>query len=99
MAARLVDEVEHYRQHIREQGSMLSEPLFTSSGKVVGQRQVPKPAGRMLRDAERQLERWPMLLAIPTSAQAAHGLAQVKAHDKFDATLSRWQSRPDRGPG
>jgi len=58
MAARDVDECDRYRHHIREHGAMLSEPLLTSSGRVVGSKQVPKPAVRMLREAEKQLERW-----------------------------------------
>jgi hypothetical protein len=73
---------------IAEHGPILDEPTVSASGKVVGHRQVPNPAVRMLRDAERRLERWLMLLAIPPSARAAHGLAQVKAVDKLESILS-----------
>jgi hypothetical protein len=89
MAARTVDEIARYRQHIAEHGYILTEPLFTAAGKITGERQVPNPAVRMLRDAEYQLERWLMILAIPPGARAGHGLAQVQAADKLVSLLER----------
>jgi len=58
MAAATFDECERYRSHMMAHGDILTEPMFSASGKVVGSKQVPKPAVRMLREAEKQLERW-----------------------------------------
>ena len=89
MAARDVDECDRYRHHIREHGAMLSEPLLTSSGRVVGSKQVPKPAVRMLREAEKQLERWVDSLCIPPAAGARLQLAQVATVTALDSLIER----------
>jgi P27 family predicted phage terminase small subunit len=97
MACRDVDEIERYRQHIGEHGWMLAEPLFTAAGKVVGQRQYPNPAVRMLRDCENQLERWLMLLGIPPVARARLRVAEVATVTVLDSLIER-RRRCDQGP-
>jgi hypothetical protein len=89
-----LDDIVRLRESIAEHGSVLEEPIVTASGKVVGTKKVANPAVRMLRDTERQLERWLMALSIPPGARAALGWAQVKTESKLEALMAQRRRGP-----
>lgn len=92
LAARTFDEIGRYRKALAA-GPLLREPIVSASGKVVGERFVPNPAEVMLRRAERQLERWLIVLAIPPTARATLGLIEVRAQSGLEELL-RQRNQP-----
>jgi hypothetical protein len=94
LAARTLDDIVRLREHIAAHGAVVEEPIATPAGKVMGTRMVANPAVKMLRDAERQLERWLMALAIPPGARAALGWAQVKTESKLEALMAQRRHGP-----
>lgn len=77
-ACRLADEAAQLRALTKKHGMLLEEPIATPSGVVVGQRLVPNPAAKMLRDVEKQLDRELSALGFDPTARARLGLAEVK---------------------
>jgi hypothetical protein len=94
LAARTLDDIVSLREHLAEHGAVLEESIATPAGKLVRTRTVANPAMRMLRDAERQLERWLMVLSIPPGARAALGWAQVKTESKLEALMAQRRRGP-----
>lgn len=76
---RLCDEIAMYREHVMRLGPILEEPIMSASGKIAdGARFVPNPAVKMLRDAEKQLDRELSALAFDPSSRSKLGLVEVK---------------------
>jgi P27 family predicted phage terminase small subunit len=93
LAARTFDELAKYRRLVEKHGVLLQEPIVTPTGAVVGERWVPNPVVKMMRDAEKTLERWLVELGLTPSARARLGLVQVKAESKLDALIASRQAR------
>lgn len=75
---RLHSEIHRLVEMIDKLGTLLSEPITTPTGIVVGERIVPNPAVKMLRDVEKQLDRELSALGFDPTARARLGLAEVK---------------------
>jgi hypothetical protein len=88
-----LDDIVRLREHIEQHGSVVPEPIATAAGRIVGERMVPNPAVRMLRDAERQHERWLAALAIPPGHRAGLGVMQVKAESKLEQLITSREQR------
>jgi hypothetical protein len=99
LACRTLDDIVNLRTVIAKHGSVLEEPISTPSGKIVGTRMAANPAVKMLRDAERQYERWLIALSIPPGARASLGWVQVKAEGKLDALMATRLDRQGRPSG
>jgi hypothetical protein len=89
-----LDDIVRLREYIAAHGAVVEEPIVTPAGKVMGTRMVANPAVKMLRDAERQLERWLMALSIPPGARAGLGWAQVKTESKLEALMATRRHGP-----
>jgi hypothetical protein len=94
LAARTLDDIVRLREHIAAHGAVVEEPIVTPAATMVGTRMVANPAVKMLRDAERQLERWLMVLSIPPGARAGLGRAQVKTESKLEALMAQRRRGP-----
>ena len=81
---RLYDEIGLYRREIAKNGPLLKEPISTPSGHVIGERLVPNPAVKLLRDAEKAWTANLVLLGLPPTERARLGLTQVKAQSKLE---------------
>lgn len=92
LAARAFDEVTTYRKQAMREHT-IKEPLFSPSGKLMGERIVPSPVVKLLRDAEKQLQQWLMILAIPPVSRARLGLVQVKTQSKLEELLAKQRSQ------
>lgn len=75
---RLVDDLASYREYVFKLGPLLEEPIVTPTGLEVGTRFVPNPAVKMLRDAEKQLDRELSALGFDPASRSKLGLAEVK---------------------
>ena len=93
--ARLADEVVEYRALVVEEGVLLVEPIVTPKGDVVGERKVPNPVVRMIRDAEKQALAVRMALGLTPTARARLGLAVLQA--KTEETKLQKMMREARG--
>ena len=82
LAARLHDEIESYRTNLAI-AALLKESIVTPTGEVVGQHLRANPQDGMLGRAERQLERWLVVLAIPPTARAGLGLVRIEQAGKL----------------
>jgi hypothetical protein len=87
--AHLMDECERMRAEIEKDGRLLEEPIVTPTGHVVGIRRVPNPTVKMLREAERQLERYLMQLGFAPIARARLGLVEVRRQSKLEELLAK----------
>lgn len=81
---RIVDEIVELREAITKLGRLLTEPIVTPNGTVVGERVVPNPAVRMLRDAEKQLDKELSQLGFDPTSRSRLGLAEVKKQSILD---------------
>jgi P27 family predicted phage terminase small subunit len=81
---RLADEIHDLGEIVQKLGAVLAEPLVTPAGHVVGERIVPNPAVKMLRDAEKQLDRELSALGFDPSSRARLGLAEVKTRNLLE---------------
>lgn len=88
--ARLLDEIEEYHRLVAALGAVLEEPIVTPSGKVVADsaRFVPNPAVKMLRDAQKQLDRELSSLGFDPTSRSRLGLAEVKRESILQKLLS-----------
>lgn len=74
----LKDDAASYREYVVRLGPVLEEALATPAGIVVGSRFVANPAVKMLRDAEKQLDRELSALGFDPASRSKLGLAEVK---------------------
>ena len=74
----LLGDIHELREQVRTLGWLLSEPITTPLGVVVGERIQPNPAVKMLRDAEKQLDRELSALGFDPTSRSRLGLAEVK---------------------
>lgn len=63
---------------IDQHGPLIAEPITNALGETVGTRYVANPAVRMLRDAEKQLNRELNALGFDPTSRSRLGLAEVK---------------------
>lgn len=94
---RLVDEIAELEATITKLGWLLSEPIVTPAGAVVGEKVVPNPAVRMLRDAEKQLDRELSALGFDPTSRSRLGLAEVKKQSILESLLAASTSRSPEG--
>lgn len=85
---RLQSEVAKLTESVASLGFLLSEPITTPTGVVVGERIVPNPAVKMLRDVEKQLDKELSALGFDPTARARLGLAEVKTRSILDKLQS-----------
>jgi P27 family predicted phage terminase small subunit len=83
----LVDQVSAMRVQIASDGLLLSEPIVTPAGMVVGERLVNHPLLKELRAAEKQLQSWLSTLGFDPTARARLGLAEVKRQSALQQLL------------
>jgi P27 family predicted phage terminase small subunit len=95
--ARLLDEIEEYHKLVTGLGAVLEEPIVTPSGQVVADsaRFVPNPAVRMLRDAQKQLDRELSSLGFDPTSRSRLGLAEVKRESILQRLLGADQGQDD----
>lgn len=88
--AGLLDEIDTYHRLVATLGPVLEEPIVTPSGVVVADsaRFVPNPAVRMLRDAQKQLDRELSSLGFDPTARSRLGLAEVKRESILQRLLN-----------
>ena len=97
--ALLVDEIADYQRHVNAMGPVLEEPIVTPSGIVVdgAARFVPNPAVRMLRDAQKQLDRELSALGFDPTSRSRLGLAEVKRESILQKLLDGDRARDAGG--
>jgi P27 family predicted phage terminase small subunit len=90
LAARAFDEVHAHRRDVARYGRIIEEPVLHLGEVVAGVVHLkPNPAIKSQRDAERNLERWLVLLGIPPISRAHLGLAKVKVQSKLQELFGR----------
>lgn len=95
---RLVDDLASYREYVTRLGPVLEEGLATPAGIVVGSRFVANPAVKMLRDAEKQLDRELSALGFDPASRSKLGLAEVKKQSILE-TLGLGPTQGSQGSG
>ena len=80
--AGLADELAVYRALVADEGATITEVIVAPCGDVVGERKVPNPAVRMMRDAEKQALAVRMALGLTPTARARLGLALIQAQQE-----------------
>lgn len=88
-ACRLYDEIAKHREAVARLGTLLSEPIATPAGVVVGERVVANPAVKMLRDAEKQLDRELSALGFDPTSRSRLGLNIAKRESILDGLSSQ----------
>lgn len=86
-ACQLVDQIAEMRRQVADDGLLLSEPIVTPAGMVVGDRQVTHPLLKELRAAEKQLQSWLSTLGFDPTARSRLGLAEVKRQSALQQLL------------
>lgn len=76
--AQLVDEIAAYRAALLEHGPVVSEPVVSPRGEVVGSKLAPNPAAKMLHDADVELNALTHALGLSPRARAQLGLTAVR---------------------
>lgn len=85
----LVDDIAEYRRLIKGMGPVLLESVVTPSGAVTGEKKVvPNPLVRMLRDAEKNLDRELTTLAFDPVSRSRLGYTEVKTASIVEQLLS-----------
>lgn len=84
----LVEEIAVARRSLAEDGLVLSEPLVSPRGDVVGSRPVANPAARALRDSTAQLAALAGALGLSPAARARLGLTVAQARRLADGRAS-----------
>jgi len=88
----LVEERDRYRVALENLGPLLSEPMVSPSGAVVGERIVPNPAEQMLRRIDKALDVLSAVLALSPGSRARMGLTVSQAQltaERFIATMRK----------
>ena len=89
----LLGDIHDLREQIRALGWLLSEPITTPLGVVVGESIKPNPAVKMLRDAETRLDKELTALGFDPTSRSKLGLAEIKKRSILES-FNR-QSEPD----
>lgn len=76
---RLTDELATYREALEALGPILSEPIVTPTGAVVGERLTANPAEQMARRAGAAMEKLWAALGLTPAARARLGLDHLAA--------------------
>lgn len=98
--ARLVDERATVAVEM-DRGVLLTEPIVSPKGEVVGERQIANPAASMLRAIDRELDQLVDRLALVPAARARLGLT-VSLAERQRAEVERvldtkWRPNDPRG--
>lgn len=93
----LADDIAGYQADIATTGTLLSEPIVTPTGVVVGERIVANPLVKMRNDALKLLDRELTSLAFDPVSRARLGLAEVKRQSVLEGLLSRRQTTDEDG--
>jgi P27 family predicted phage terminase small subunit len=85
---RLADDIDLYRQLIDAMGPALEEPIITAAGVITGHlRVMANPVVKMLRDAEKGMDRELSALAFDPVSRSRLGLAEVKRQSIIEHLL------------
>lgn len=96
---RLVEERVRVQAAFDELGPLLVEPIVSPKGDVVGERQVPNPAGAMLRALDRELDALSDRLALTPAARARVGLTLTSAERQAAEVARVLAGKFDEGDG
>lgn len=89
----LADDIANYRRLIDGMGPVLLETVVTATGVVTGEKKiVPNPLVKMLREAEKNLDRELTTLAFDPVSRARLGLAEVKRQTILEQLITGRQA-------
>lgn len=90
----LCREGDEMRKQIAADGIVLTEPIVSPSGKVVGERRVPHPLLKELRALEKSRRDLASALGFDPSSRSRLGLAEAQAASALEGMLARFGRRP-----
>jgi P27 family predicted phage terminase small subunit len=79
---RLADDLVVYRKALSDHGVLVTEPIVSPRGDVVGERLVPNPAEQMVRRTGRSIADLRAVLGLTPQAKARLGLVVLEAEQR-----------------